>query len=157
MVFIFSRFSRLIQILYGGHRISNSNHLFQSLLIDFGGEILSISLTRDSETFSGLIPCACPMHLAPSCGRILNLVWLLFILAIYLDGPWQPLFCVSCVDSCWNATFPWPAEADWLSMHVHYVSAKGHSHDHWEPQEASYRLGCEGVHELCRALKVPAG
>ena len=85
----------LIQILYGGHHISNSNHLFQSLLIDFGGEILSISFTRDSETFSVLIPCACPMHLAPSCGRILNLVWLL-ILAIYLDGPDTVSFVSKC-------------------------------------------------------------
>lgn len=84
----------LIQILYGRNHISNSNHLFQSLLIDIGGEILSMSLTRDSETFSVLIPCACPMHLAPSCGRILKLVWLLFILAMYLDGSWQPLFSV---------------------------------------------------------------
>ena len=86
VVFMFSRFSMLIQILHGGHHISNISHLFQSLLIDFGGEILFISLTRDSETFSGLIPCACPMHLAPSCGRILKLVWLFFILAMYLDG-----------------------------------------------------------------------
>ena len=156
VVFIYSRFSMLIQILYGGHHISNSNHLFQSLLIDFGREILSISLTRDSETFSVLIPCACPMPLAPSCGRILNLVWLL-ILAIYLDGPDSLSFVFLSVDSCWNVVFPWPAEADWLSMHVHYVSAQGHSHHHWEPQEASYRLGCEGVDELFRALEVPAG
>lgn len=82
------------------------------------------------------------MHLAPSCGRILKLVWLLFILAMYLDGSWQPLFCVSkCGLMLKCVLFPWPAEADWLPMHVHYLSAKGCSHHHWEPQEASYRLG----------------
>lgn len=152
---MFSRFSALIQILHGGHHISNISQFLPVFTNWLWGRNTFISLTRDSETFRP-IPCACPMHLAPPVAEFLSLYG--------FSSSWQctwmgadSLFCVSKCGLMLKCGLSLTCRSRLTFMHVHYLPAKGHSHHHWEPQEASYRLGCEGVDELCRALKVPMG
>ena len=130
--FFLSRFFRFLQILHHGLYTSNSSHLFQSLLTDFGIEILSTSPTRDSE--QAFYRYAYPMHVAPSCGRILKLICLPLIPTTYQDGCWQPLFCFS---------KGWPMFKCGLSPVCTFILAfcacsvavcQSHPHHQWKPQ-----------------------
>ena len=110
-------FFMFLEVLWCCLHIWSSSYLLQSLLIDFGREIPSVSPARHSEV-SGY---AYSTFLVASCGRILKLICLLSILQCTRPEADRLPFAFPRIELKLEfVVSPWPADLGHLSTHAHY-------------------------------------